>query len=281
MRAVMGLLPCSARISGSIKLLGTELIGASAKQIQRLRGLRMGMIFQDPLTALNPVLTIGDQILEAVRVHNPGMPTTELRERALALLTEVAIPFPQRRMEQYPHEFSGGMRQRVVIAIAIANKPDLLIADEPTTALDVTVQAQILELLRELCHRHQTGLVLITHDLGVVAGTAQNVAVMYAGSIVEHARVDDLFDKPGHPYTRGLLGSLPEIDGKLERLVDIGGVPPTAQTLPSGCAFNPRCAFVVEQCRKTVPSLTPIGHSEVACHLVGQLPEYRHPRDAA
>lgn len=281
MRALMGLLPRSSLISGSAKLLGTELVGIAPKELQRLRGSRMAMIFQDPLTALNPVLTVGDQVMEAIRIHNPTMSDTDIRRRAMDLLAEVAIPFPEKRMEQYPHEFSGGMRQRVVIAIAIANKPDLIIADEPTTALDVTVQAQILELLEQLCHRNNTGLVLITHDLGVVAGMAEAVSVMYAGSVVEQASVDDLFDNPAHPYTRGLLGSLPEINGEIGRLTDIGGAPPTPQTIPNGCAFHPRCSFAIEKCRALSPLLTKVGNSAVACHLANGLPTYRSPRKAA
>ncbi|BCG90143.1 ABC transporter ATP-binding protein [Mesorhizobium sp. 113-3-9] len=281
MRAVMGLLPPSARISGSVKLLGSELIGCPAKKLEQLRGSRMSMIFQDPLTALNPVLTVGDQVMEAIRIHNPTISAKQAHDQALALLSEVAIPFPEKRMQQYPHEFSGGMRQRVVIAIAIANKPDLIIADEPTTALDVTVQAQILELLRQLCRQQGTGLVLITHDLGVVAGMAEGVSVMYAGSIVERAAVDDLFDRPGHPYTRGLLGSLPEMKGEIGRLIDIGGAPPTAQTIPSGCAFNPRCHFAIDRCRSESPSLMKAGASDVACDLAPTLPQYHSRRKTA
>lgn len=272
MRAVMGLLPPSAMVSGSVKLLGRELIGSPARELRRLRGSRMSMIFQDPLTALNPVLTVGDQLVEAIRIHNPQCTAKEGRTRAIELFRSVAIPFPEKRIDQYPHEFSGGMRQRVVVAIAIANKPDLIIADEPTTALDVTVQAQVLELLRNLCEGSGTGLVLITHDLGVVAGMAEHVSVMYAGSIVERAPVDDLFDNPRHPYTRGLLGSLPQLTGEIARLSDIGGAPPTAGTIPPGCAFNPRCSFSVERCQLERPELRGFGPTDVACHLAQAIP---------
>ncbi|WHA43902.1 ABC transporter ATP-binding protein [Agrobacterium larrymoorei] len=281
MRAVMGLAPTTAIVSGSVKLLGRELVGLPARDMQRLRGSAIAMIFQDPLTALNPVLTVGDQLIEVIKIHHPEVSNRDARERAIELFKSVAIPFPEKRIDQYPHEFSGGMRQRVVIAIAIANKPDLIIADEPTTALDVTVQAQVLELLRNLCEVNNTGLVLITHDLGVVAGMAENVSVMYAGSIVERASVDDLFDHPRHPYTRGLLTSLPQITGDIARLSDIGGSPPTAATIPSGCAFNPRCGFSIDRCRTEQPTLRRLANTDVACLRADALPEYALQRKSA
>lgn len=281
MRAVMGLLPHSATVSGSAKLLGQEMIGATPQELRRVRGSRIAMIFQDPLTALNPLLTVGDQIVEAIRVHNPEVSARQGRERALRLLKDVAIPFPEKRLHQYPHEFSGGMRQRIVIAIAIANKPDLIIADEPTTALDVTVQAEILDLLRQLCRQNGAGLVLITHDLGVVAGMAERVYVMYAGAVVESGAVDDIFDCPAHPYTRGLLGSLPNLAGRSRRLADIGGTPPTANALPPGCAFHPRCAYAEAVCREQIPALRLRGDLQVACHLSERLPSYRAEIEAA
>lgn len=275
MRAVMGLLPDPAIVSGSARLLGQELIGAAPQTLRSVRGSRIAMIFQDPLTALNPLLTVGDQIAEAILIHNPDVSSRQARQRAMQLLKDVAIPFPEKRLDQYPHEFSGGMRQRIVIAIAIANKPDLIIADEPTTALDVTVQAEILDLLRRLCMQNGTGLALITHDLGVVAGIAERVYVMYAGSVVEAAHVDDIFERPVHPYTRGLLGSLPDLAGHSRRLTDIGGTPPTANALPSGCAFHPRCTFAEAVCEAQVPVLHTHGASQVACHIAGRLPSYK------
>ncbi|HWU65280.1 MAG TPA: ABC transporter ATP-binding protein [Ensifer sp.] len=275
MRAVMGLLPPTALVTGSVEFDGRQLLGSPESEMRRVRGARMSMVFQDPLTALNPVLTAGEQVMEAIRIHHPEVSAKAAREMAIELFRSVAIPYPEKRVDQYPHEFSGGMRQRVVIAIAIANKPDVIIADEPTTALDVTVQAQVLELLRELCEKNRTGLVLITHDLGVVAGMAENVSVMYAGSIVEQAPVDALFERARHPYTRGLLGALPQITGTISRLNDIGGAPPTAATIPPGCAFNPRCLFAEDLCRTAKPELHGFAGGDVACHFAERLPEYQ------
>ncbi|MDQ0138099.1 oligopeptide/dipeptide ABC transporter ATP-binding protein [Neorhizobium galegae] len=274
MRAVMGLLPPTALVTGSVKFDGRELLGVPESEMRRVRGAKMSMVFQDPLTALNPVLTAGEQVVEAIRIHHPEVSSKTAREMAIELFRSVAIPYAEKRVDQYPHEFSGGMRQRVVIAIAIANRPDVIIADEPTTALDVTVQAQVLELLRDLCDKNRTGLVLITHDLGVVAGMAENVSVMYAGSIVEQAPVDELFEGARHPYTRGLLGALPQITGEISRLNDIGGTPPTAATIPVGCAFNPRCVFADELCREVKPELRSFNGGEVACHYAHTLPAH-------
>lgn len=274
MRALMGLLPKSTKISGSAKFVGQELLGRPHRELRGIRGARMSMVFQDPMTALNPVMTIGAQVAEAIRIHEPAISEREIRQRVVKLLGDVAIPFPEQRLGQYPHQFSGGMRQRVVIAIAIANRPDLIIADEPTTALDVTVQAQILELLKTLCTQHGVGLVLITHDLGVVAGAAQKVSVMYAGTIVERGLVDDIFYRPSHPYTRGLLGSLPSLTGAIGRLIDIGGAPPSPFDLPSGCAFRSRCKFAQPRCAVDNPRLRPVGASYAACHFAEMLPAY-------
>ncbi|MDI6029048.1 ABC transporter ATP-binding protein [Corticibacterium sp. UT-5YL-CI-8] len=274
MRALMGLLPETTRISGSARFLGQELIQKSGRGVHGLRGARMSMIFQDPMTALNPVMAIGAQVAEAIRIHNRSISRQEVRDRAVKLLRDVAIPFPEQRFDQYPHQFSGGMRQRVVIAMAIANRPDLIIADEPTTALDVTVQAQILELLRNLCAEYHVGLALITHDLGVVAGMAQSISVMYAGAIVERGSVEEVFYNPSHPYTRGLLGALPHLTGRIERLVDIGGNPPTIFALPEGCAFSPRCAFVQPRCRVERPLLRQVRSAYAACHFAETLPAY-------
>jgi len=267
MLAVMGLLPPSVRITGSIRFRGQELAGRPQQELAKLRGARIGMIFQDPMTALNPVLTIGAQIAEAIRIHDAAVSARAAAARAVEMLTLVAIPFPERRALQYPHELSGGMRQRAMIAMAMANEPDLLIADEPTTALDVTVQAQIIELLRRLQATHRMGLVLISHDLGIVAGAADRVAIMYAGRIVEQGAVEDIFDRPRHPYTRGLLASLPKIDNQAARLTAIDGAPPSLAARPSGCAFHPRCRHAAEICVARDPELRDVGGVAVACHL--------------
>ncbi|MGH6959777.1 MAG: ABC transporter ATP-binding protein, partial [Dongiaceae bacterium] len=258
MLAVMGLLPASVQIKGSIRFRGMELAGRPQKELAKLRGARIGMIFQDPMTALNPVLPIGAQIAEAIRIHDATVSARGAAGRAVDMLKLVAIPFPERRALQYPHELSGGMRQRAMIAMAMANEPELLIADEPTTALDVTVQAQIIELLRRLQATHRMGLVLISHDLGIVAGTADRVAIMYAGRIVERGVVEDIFDRPRHPYTRGLLASLPKIDNQTTRLTAIDGAPPSLAARPSGCAFHPRCRHAIERCAAQEPILRDI-----------------------
>ncbi len=267
MLAVMGLLPPSVQIKGSIRFRGAELAGRPQKELAKLRGARIGMIFQDPMTALNPVLSIGAQIAEAIRIHDATVSARAAAARAVDMLKLVAIPFPERRALQYPHELSGGMRQRAMIAMAMANEPDLLIADEPTTALDVTVQAQIIELLRRLQATHRMGLVLISHDLGIVAGTADRVAIMYAGRIVERGAVEDIFDRPRHPYTRGLLASLPKIDNQTTRLTAIDGAPPSLAARPSGCAFHPRCRHATEICSRQEPALRDVTGIDVACHL--------------
>jgi oligopeptide/dipeptide ABC transporter ATP-binding protein len=281
MLAVMGLLPPHVRVTGSIRFAGMELAGRPQRELAKLRGARIGMIFQDPMTALNPVLTIGAQIAEAIRIHDAAVSAKRAAERAVEMLKLVAIPFPERRALQYPHELSGGMRQRAMIAMAMANEPELLIADEPTTALDVTVQAQIIELLRQLQASHGMGLVLISHDLGIVAGTADRVAIMYAGRIVEHGAVEDIFDRPRHPYTRGLLASLPKIDSRSARLTAIEGAPPSLAARPSGCAFHPRCRHAVESCAKQEPTLRDVGGVAVACHLAESIAHGTQAIDAA
>jgi peptide/nickel transport system ATP-binding protein len=252
--AVMGLLPKNARITGSIKFRGQELIGLHEREYSKVRGNKVAMIFQDPLTSLNPVYTIGFQIAEAVHAHN-DVSKQEALERAVELLGIVGIPYPEQRLNNYPHELSGGMRQRVVIAIAMANNPDVIIADEPTTALDVTVQAQVLEALEAA--REQTGaaLILITHDLGIIAGHADRIAVMYAGKLVETGSTEEVFYRPRMPYTLGLLGSLPRLDQVHERLTPIQGAPPSLLNLPPGCPFTPRCPLAEEICDKEEPEL--------------------------
>ena len=250
--AAMGLLPSSATISGSVMLDGKELIGAKRKAIRSVRGKSLAMVFQDPLSALNPVHRVGDQIVEMIQSHQ-DMNTHDAEKRAVELLEIVGIPQPGERARQYPHEFSGGMRQRVVIAMAIANNPKVLIADEPTTALDVTVQAQILEVIQKVQQTFGTAVVLITHDLGVIARVADSVNVMYAGRNVESGSVQSIFDHPSHPYTRGLLSSLPH-EGA-ERLQPITGFPPNMLAPPSGCGFAPRCQFAVDACKAELPTL--------------------------
>jgi oligopeptide/dipeptide ABC transporter ATP-binding protein len=270
--AAMGLLPSTATVQGSVLLDGVQLVGASAKQMRAVRGRLLSMIFQDPLSALNPVHRIGAQISEMLRAHQK-MSERAARARAVELLEVVGIPQPGDRAMQYPHEFSGGMRQRVVIAMAIANSPKVLIADEPTTALDVTVQAQILEVIQKVQKQFGTAVVLITHDLGVVARVCDRVNVMYAGRFVERAAVTDLFDAPTHPYTRGLLASLPQA-GK-ERLVPIVGFPPNMLRPPSGCAFRARCADAVSDCEHGVPELRAVGAAQSACIRAAELMQPR------
>ncbi len=254
--AIMGLLPKNARVEGSARVLGQDVIGLSDKAISKVRGQKIAMIFQDPLTSLNPVYTIGYQIAEAVLAHRKVSKQAAM-DRALELLEIVGIPSPEQRLKQYPHELSGGMRQRVVIAIAMANDPDVIIADEPTTALDVTVQAQVLDALQRARKETGAALVLITHDLGVVAGQVDRVGVMYAGRIVEMGPVEEVFYRPRMPYALGLLGSLPRLDGdRGDRLTPILGTPPSLRDLPGGCGFAPRCPLARELCHQEEPRLT-------------------------
>ncbi len=266
--AVMGLLPSNAVITGSIRFRGTEMLGLSDKKLSRLRGSGISMVFQDPLSALTPVYTIGDQIAEAVRIHQ-DVSKRQAHDRAVELLDLVGIPNPRLRSGSFPHEFSGGMRQRAMIAMAIANDPDLIIADEPTTALDVTIQAQVLDVLAKAKEATNAATVLITHDLGVVAGFADRVMVMYAGKAVELATVDDVFYAPRMPYTMGLLGSIPRMDvEEKEPLIPIEGTPPSLVNLPTGCPFRPRCPLAVDACRTTEPPLADTDRPlhQAACH---------------
>jgi oligopeptide/dipeptide ABC transporter ATP-binding protein len=244
--AVLGLLPDAATVTGSIRFRGQELLGLPEGRLREIRGNRIAMVFQDALAALNPAHTVGAQLAEAVRVHDKSLNRGGLRARAIELLDLVGIPSPDKRVDEYPHQFSGGMRQRAMIAMSVANDPEILIADEPTTALDVTVQAQILEVLRRIQERTRTAILLITHDLGVVAGLADRVMVMYAGAKVEEAPVEPIFYNTAHPYTRGLLESLPRLDRRKDRarLHFIPGRPPNPAALPPGCRFTPRCAHV-------------------------------------
>jgi oligopeptide/dipeptide ABC transporter ATP-binding protein len=270
--AVMGLLPRSARVSGSVRFAGRELLDASDSALTRIRGRRVAMIFQDPMTSLNPVYTVGYQIAEAVRAHHDVSKRAAM-QRAEELLEIVRIPNARARLDNYPHELSGGMRQRVVIAIAMANDPDVIIADEPTTALDVTVQAQIMEALDTARQETGAAMVLITHDLGVIAGQADRVMVMYAGKLVEIGTADEVFYTPRMPYTLGLLGSLPRLDRPSERLTPIPGAPPSLVNMPSGCPFTPRCPLARPVCDEEEPVLlaaTGPGHA-AACHFSDEL----------
>jgi peptide/nickel transport system ATP-binding protein len=257
--AVMGLLPTqSAEVTGSVTFDGVSLLDLPDRDLRDLRGDRMAMIFQEPMTSLNPSYTIGEQIAE-VLVRHRGLSEREARDKAVALLRRAGIPSPEQRIDDYPHKLSGGMRQRAMIAIALACDPELLIADEPTTALDVTIQAQILDLMRDLKRTSDAAIILITHDLGVVAEVCDEVAVMYAGEIVERAPADALFEAPQHPYTVGLLASIPRLDLRADRLAVIEGVLPDMASPPVGCRFADRCPFVLEDCRAAPPPVVELG----------------------
>jgi peptide/nickel transport system ATP-binding protein len=254
MLAVLGLLPPAARVEGSVRLRGEEVLGAGPERLRELRGREVGMVFQDPMTSLNPVLTIGRQLTEGLE-ERLGMGAREARDRAAELLSLVGIRDPQARLDDHPHQFSGGMRQRVMIAIGLSLDPAVLIADEPTTALDVTTQAQILDLVQDLQERLGTAVVWVSHDLGVVAGIADRVVVMYSGEIVEQAPVDELYTRPRHPYTRGLLGALPVLGQRRSELATIAGLPPDPLSRPDGCWFGPRCPVQAQACVRTHPDL--------------------------
>lgn len=269
-QAIMGLIPSPpGRIAaGSIQFDGRDIVQLPERELQRIRGWEIGMIFQDPMTSLNPTMTIGNQIMEGLLKHQ-GLGRAEARARALEMLGTVGIPRPTERLDAFPHQFSGGMRQRVVIAMALACNPKLLIADEPTTALDVTIQAQILEVMKDLKKQFDTAIILITHDLGVVAGLAERVVVMYAGQVAEQGTVDEIFSRPRHPYTWGLLRSVPRLDATARRrLVAIPGTPPDLFAPPSGCAFAARCDYAMRVCHLYPPDRVALGEQhEVACWL--------------
>ncbi len=263
--SIMRLVPTPGRVAaGRVMFDGQDLLTLAPRAMRDIRGQRIAMIFQEPMTSLNPVFTVGDQLTEAMRVHDRRASRAALRDRAVTALDRVRIPGAARRIEDYPHQMSGGMRQRVMIAMALACGPDLLIADEPTTALDVTVQAQILDLLRDLQAETGMAILLITHDLGVVAEMADQVAVMYAGRVVEQATGPDLFDDPQHPYTLGLLGSVPRIEEARDRLLAIEGAVPPPFDLPPGCRFHPRCVFMADPCTRTDPALRTLGPDHAA-----------------
>ena len=260
----------TASTTGSILVSGVDILKADETEVRRVRGSEVAMIFQDPLSALNPYYTVGKQIAEAYLVHHPEVSKSDARAITLEMLKKVGIPNPEKRIDEYPHQFSGGMRQRIVIAIALINNPKVLIADEPTTALDVTVQAQILDLMRDLQAEFNMAIVMITHDLGVIAEAAKDVLVMYGGRVVERSTVEALFSEPTHPYAWGLLGAVNSL-GNSGRgaLATIAGSPPSLIALPNGCSFNPRCSYASEICRSEVPALRTVGTqgSVTACHL--------------
>jgi peptide/nickel transport system ATP-binding protein len=268
--AIIGLLEPPGRIAGGrIEFEGERIDDLPYDKMRRIRGARIGMVFQDPLTSLNPLYTIGRQLAETLRTHS-DLSERRARGRAVELLGEVGIPAPERRIDQYPHQFSGGMRQRVVIALALAVNPRLIIADEPTTALDVSIQAQIIALLKRLCREHGTAVMLITHDMGVIAETADRVAVMYAGRIAEIGPVRQVVRHAGHPYTLGLMGSIPMIGHEIERLTQIDGAMPRLTEIPPGCAYNPRCPRAFARCLAERPGLMPAGATDAACWLFAE-----------
>ena len=260
----------TTRYSGTVSFDGKNLFDLPEKEMQKTRGQEISMVFQDALSSLNPVFTVGNQIMESLRIHQ-DMGKKEAKEKAIDLLDQVGIPDPQRRFYQYPFELSGGMRQRVMIAVALACGPRILIADEPTTALDVTIQAQIMDLIVDMNRKLQMGVMLITHDLAVVAETCQRVIVMYLGQIVEEGSVEDIFDRPIHPYTRGLMASVPRLDtGRSERLYQIKGTVPLLSQIPEGCRFAPRCPYATEECSRKMPELKSFGNGQKARCLMAQ-----------
>jgi peptide/nickel transport system ATP-binding protein len=265
--AIIGLLEPPGRIAGGeVRLKGERIDNLSQDALRRIRGRRIGMVFQDPLTSLNPLFRIGEQLIETIQQHS-DMNDAQARQRAISLLVDVGIPAAERRIDAYPHHFSGGMRQRVVLALALAANPELIIADEPTTALDVSVQAQIIALMKRLCREHHVAIMLITHDMGVIAETADRVAVMYAGRVVEIGPVRDVIKDAHHPYTKGLMGSIPTLTGEAERLTQIPGSMPRLTAIPPGCAYNPRCPHVFDRCRVARPELLPAERTQAACWL--------------
>ena len=279
--AIIGLLEPPGRIAGgTVTLDGQRIDGLPLDEMRKVRGKKIAMIFQDPLTSLNPLYSIGRQLVETIQTHM-DMSESEARARAVSLLEDVGIPAASERLDAFPHEFSGGMRQRVVIALALAAEPELIIADEPTTALDVSVQAQVIALLKRLCADRGTSVILVTHDMGVIAETANRVAVMYSGRIAEIGPVADVVHEPHHPYTVGLMGAIPDLDTEGDRLAQIQGAMPRLDRLPEGCAFNPRCPRRFEPCATKRPELMPVGASFASCFLHDPAYAGLLPREAA
>ncbi len=269
--AIIGLLEPPGRVAGGeIRFEGQRIDNLPREKMRAIRGRRIGAIFQDPLTSLNPLYTVGRQLTETILAHLP-VNAAEARQRAIKLLQETGIPAAEQRIDQYPHQFSGGMRQRVVIALALAAEPKLIVADEPTTALDVSIQAQIISLLKRLCKDHGAAVMLVTHDMGVIAETCDRVAVLYAGRVAEIGPVHEVIHHPAHPYTQGLMGSIPAMDEDRERLLQIDGAMPRLNAIPTGCAFNPRCPQADDRCRRDRPELMDAGATRAACWRVKPL----------
>ena len=265
--AIIGLLEPPGRVAGGqIRLAGQRIDDLPPDEMRKIRGRRIGAIFQDPLTSLNPLYTVGRQLIETIQVHL-NLNADQARQRAIQLLADTGIPAAEQRIDQYPHQFSGGMRQRVVIALALAAEPELIVADEPTTALDVSIQAQIIALLKKLTKEHGAAVMLVTHDMGVIAEACDRVAVMYAGRVVEIGPVAEVIHHPAHPYTVGLMGSIPSMEHERERLMQIDGAMPRLTAIPAGCAFNPRCPQAFDRCRSERPDLLPAGATRAACWL--------------
>lgn len=274
--AIIGLLEPPGRIAGGEVILdGRRIDNLPYEEMRKIRGRQIGAIFQDPLTSLNPLYRVGDQIVETIRTHLP-LSEAAAKRRAIELLQEVGIPSAAERIDHYPHQFSGGMRQRVVIALALCAEPRLIVADEPTTALDVSIQAQIITLIKRLCRDHKTAVMLVTHDMGVIAETADRVAVMYAGRIAEIGPVRDVIKHARHPYTQGLMGAIPAIGADVDTLTQIEGSMPRLTEIPAGCAFNPRCPKVFARCRTERPDLIPVGGGQAACWLYADVKEPAH-----
>ena len=265
--SIIGLLEPPGRVaSGQIRLEGQRIDNLPHERMRHIRGRKIGAIFQDPLTSLNPLYTVGQQLVETILTHLP-MSAAQARQRAVDLLKDTGIPAAEQRIDHYPHQFSGGMRQRVVIALALAAEPQLIVADEPTTALDVSIQAQIIQLLKSICKTRGAAVMLITHDMGVIAETCDRVAVMYAGRVAEIGPVHEVINRPAHPYTAGLMASIPDMEQDRERLNQIDGAMPRLNAIPKGCAFNPRCPQVFDRCRVERPDLMPAGATQAACWL--------------
>lgn len=274
--SIMGLLAHPGKVTGGeILFKGEDLLKKKKHEMRKIQGNEISMIFQDPMTSLNPLFTIGNQITEAIRTHQK-MSREDANKRAVEMLRMVGIPSPEKRVKSYPHEFSGGMRQRAMIAMALSSEPDLLIADEPTTALDVTIQAQVLKLMKELKQKYNMAMLMITHDLGIVADVCDEVSVMYAGRVVEHGTLEDVYERTAHPYTEGLFNSIPNIEARTHRLIPIRGLMPDPTDLPSGCPFHPRCSYATEECKMREPVKTELSDTHYVYCILRQRESEKH-----